>query len=88
MKRKQNGEIIIEVKIKMCLTVQNINTISAKHFLGARVESGLSSFFWEYALLLLKGVKTISTFINDIKCLSEKKALNSHAKAYFSNDIS
>jgi len=47
MNCKQNGEIIIEVEIKMCLTVQNISNISAKHFPWARVESGLSSFFWE-----------------------------------------
>ena len=36
---------------------------------------------------LIKGVKTISTFLNDIKLLSRKKALKSYAKAYFSNDI-
>ena len=41
-----------------------------------------------FFLTIRKGVKTISTFMNDIKCLSKKKALNSHAKAYFSNDIS
>ena len=37
--------------------------------------------------LLLKGVKTISTFLNDIQCLNQKKALKHYAKAYFSNDI-
>ncbi|MCP4577175.1 MAG: putative toxin-antitoxin system toxin component, PIN family [Deltaproteobacteria bacterium] len=36
----------------------------------------------------LKGVKTISTFMNDIKSLNKKKALKSHAKSHFSNDIS
>ena len=48
MNCNQNEEIIIEVEINMCLTVQNISTISAKHFLGARVEPKLSRFFWEY----------------------------------------
>ena len=38
-------------------------------------------------LTLLKGVKIISTFLNDIKLLSRRKALKSYAKAYFSNDI-
>ena len=46
MNCKQNEEIIIEVEINMCLTIQNIGTILAKHLLGARVEPGLLSFFW------------------------------------------
>jgi len=54
MNYNQNEEIIIEVEINMCLTVQNISTISAKHFLWARVEPGLLRFFWEYALLRFK----------------------------------
>ena len=37
---------------------------------------------------ILKGVKTISAFMHDIQYLSKKKALNSYAKACFSNDIS
>jgi len=44
MNCKQNEEIIIEVEINMCSTIQNIGTISAKHLLGARVEPGLLSF--------------------------------------------
>ena len=36
---------------------------------------------------LLKGVKTISTFLNDIKLLSSEKVLKSYAKSCFSNDI-
>ena len=48
----KNEEIIVEIEISMCLTVQNISTISAKHFLEARVELNLLRFFWEYALLL------------------------------------
>ena len=40
------------------------------------------------AIDIVKGVKTISTFMNDIKHLNKKKALNSYAKFYFPNDIS
>ena len=37
--------------------------------------------------VILKGVKTISTFLNNIKRLNKKKALKRYAKAYFPNDI-
>ena len=45
LSRRQNGEIIIEVGDKMCLTGQNISDILARHFPGTGVESELSSFF-------------------------------------------
>ena len=43
----------------MCLTVQNISTISAKHFLGARVEPNLLRFFLgirSVAFLIIIGI--------------------------------
>ena len=40
MNSRQNEEIIIEVETNMCLTVQNISTISAKHFLGGGWNQG------------------------------------------------
>ena len=42
---------------------------------------------FKFFRILTNGVKTISTFLNDIKLLSRKKALKSYAKAHFSNDI-
>jgi hypothetical protein len=46
MNCNENEEIIIEVEINMCLTIQNISTISAEHLLGTRMEAGLLRFFW------------------------------------------
>ena len=58
--------------------------------MGLQLQSQVLSDLFPFIKIptFIKGVKTISTFMNDIKCLSKKKALNSHAKAYFSNDIS
>ena len=52
-------------------------------------EIGLKSneAYQRLIVIPIKGVKTISTFLNDIQCLNQKKALKHYAKAYFSNDI-
>lgn len=52
MKCRQNGEIVIEVEISICLTVQNIRIISSNHFPWARVGARVIEIFWERALLL------------------------------------
>ena len=54
---------------------------------SSRLCADLYEHFQDVMGMLLKGVKTISTFLNDIQCLNQKKALKHYAKAYFSNDI-